>query len=143
MKPDFETCLEKKKIIPFSKGKSLINKELRTASEDLADGNFGLIHGKYKWSTIQGYYSMFHSARALLYSRGYREKSHHCLSVALMALFVEEERLEIEYVEAFRNAMLLREDADYRTSFSKYGAEIVLEKAEEFLNKAKDILGKD
>lgn len=143
MNPDFETCLEKKKIIPFSKGKSLINKELRTASEDLADGKFGLIHGKYKWSTIQGYYSMFHTARSLLYSRGYREKSHHCLSVALIALFVEEEKIEVESVEAFRNAMMLREDADYRTSFSKSGAEIVLEKAEEFLNKAQEILGKD
>jgi uncharacterized protein (UPF0332 family) len=39
--------------------------------------------------------------------------------------------------------MMLREDADYRTSFSKSGAKIVLGKAEEFLNKAKDILGKD
>ncbi len=138
----FETCLEKKKIIPFSKGKSLINKELRTASEDLADGKFGLIHEKYKLSTIQGYYSMFHSARALLYSRGYREKSHHCLYVVLMALFVEEKKLEVESVEAFRNAMILREDADYRTSFSKPGAEIVIEKAEEFFKKAKEILGK-
>jgi len=137
MNPDFKACLEKKKIIPFSKGKSLVNKELRTASEDLEDGKFGLSHGKYKWSTIQGYYSMFHTARALLYSQGYREKSHYCLSLALIALSVEKKKLEIEYVENFQNAMTLRENADYRTRFSKSGAEIVLKKAEEFINRAK------
>jgi len=143
MSPDFKSCLDKNKIISFPKGRNLVNKELRTAGEDLADGKFGLIHGKNKWSTIQGYYSMFHTARALLYSRGFREKSHHCLSVALSALFVEEKKLGVEFVESFRNAMMLREDADYRTRFSKSGAKVVLEKAEEFLNKAKEILGKD
>lgn len=143
MNPDFKLCLEKKKIVPFSKGKSLVKKELRTANDDLADGKFGLIHGKYKWSTIQGYYSMFHTARALLYSRGFREKSHHCLHVALIALFVKEKKLGVEFVESFRNAMMLREDADYRTNFSKYGAKVVLEKAEEFLNRAKELLEKE
>ena len=32
---------------------------------------------------------MFHSARALLYSKGYREKSHYYLLVAMHALFVK------------------------------------------------------
>ena len=140
MNPDFKLCLEKKKIVPFTEGKSLVNKKLRTASEDLADGKFGLIHGKYKWSTIQGYYSMFHTARALLYSRGFREKSHHCLHVALIAFSVDEKKLGVEFVESFKNAMMLREDADYRTHFSKSGAKVILEKAEEFLNKTKELL---
>jgi len=48
MNPDFKECLEKQKIIAFPKGKRLINKELRTAREDLEDGRFGLVHGKYK-----------------------------------------------------------------------------------------------
>lgn len=142
MNPDFKFCLEKNKIVPFGKARNLVDKEIRTAKEDLDDGIFGLAHGKYKWSTIQGYYSMFHTSRALLYSRGYREKSHHCLYIALIALFVEEGKLEVEYVEAFKHAMMLREDADYRTRFSKSGADIVLAKAEEFLIKAQEILGK-
>lgn len=143
MNPEFKGCLEKKKIIPFPKGKRLIKKELRTAGEDLGDGKFGFAHGKYKWSTIQGYYAMFHTARALLYSQGYREKSHYCLSIALKALFIENGKLDIEFVEAFNNAMMLREDADYRTYFSKSGAKLVLKRAEEFLEKAQEILKKD
>lgn len=38
---------------------------------------------------------------------------------------------------------MLREDADYRTHFSKSGAKVVLEKAEEFLNRAKELLEKE
>jgi hypothetical protein len=48
MNPDFESCLEKKKILTFPKGKYLVDKELRTAFEDLNDAKFGLAHKKYK-----------------------------------------------------------------------------------------------
>jgi len=85
---------------------------------------------------------MFHSARALLFSKEFREKSHYCLYAALKELFVKTDELNDEYVENFRNAMVLREDADYRTKFSKSGANAVLKKANEFLNEAKKILGK-
>lgn len=68
MNPEFKACLERGKITIFPIGKDLVAKELRTAQEDLKDGKFGLAHGRCKWSTIQGYYSMFHASRALLYS---------------------------------------------------------------------------
>jgi len=85
---------------------------------------------------------MFHTARAMLYSQGYREKSHYCLSVALRALFVEKGKLDVEFVDNFNNAMMLRENADYRTRFSKSGSKLVLQEAEEFLKKAQEILKK-
>lgn len=140
MNPDFKSCLEKKRILPFPKGKFLVEKELQTAEEDLNDARFGFAHNRYKWSTIQGDYSMFHSARALLFSKGYREKSHYCLFIALNDLLVKEGKLDVEYIEAFRNAMTLRENADYRTRFSKSGAEAVIENAEAFLNTARKII---
>jgi uncharacterized protein (UPF0332 family) len=76
---------------------------------------------------------LFHSARALLFSKEFREKSHYCLYAALKELFVKNKELDADYVEDFRNAMVLREDADYRTKFSKSGAIAVLKKANEFL----------
>lgn len=48
-----------------------------------------------------------------------------------------------ELVDAFRNAMLLRENADYRTHFSKSGSKAVIYKAGEFLETAKKILWKN
>ena len=85
MNQDFNQCLENKKIIVFPKGKELVSKELSVAQSDLADAKAGFENQRYKWSTIQAYYAMFHAARALPYSRGYREKSHYCLAVALRA----------------------------------------------------------
>ena len=140
MNPEFQRCLERKKIVPFKKGHTLVEKELRTAHEDLEIAKQGLSFEKFKWPTIQAYYSQFHSARALLYSRGYREKSHFCLLVAIKAIFVAQDLLKIEYTDAFYAGMILRENADYRSDFSKSGALAVIRNAEDFLNKATAIL---
>jgi len=44
----------------------------------------------------------------------------------------------VKFVENFNNAMMVRENADYRTRFSKSGAKLVVEKSEDFLSKARD-----
>ena len=98
MNPKFKECVEKNKIVTFPAGKRLVNKELISARKDLEDAKFGLAYGKYKWPTIQGYYAMYHAARAL------------------------------------------RENADYRSEFSKTRATEVIEKAEYFLGRATEIL---
>lgn len=108
MNPEFKQCLDSGKIISFPKGMELVSKELAVARSDLEDARAGYDDGRYKWSTIQAYYAMFHAARALIYSRGYREKSHYCLAVALRALYVEEGQLEAQLVRDLLNAMNLR-----------------------------------
>jgi len=80
---------------------------------------------------------MFHAARALVYSKGFREKSHYALLVALRELFSE---LEEETIRSFEEAMSPREEADYGLIFSEEGAREVINNAERFLEKAKEIL---
>lgn len=77
---------------------------------------------------------MFHSARALLYARNYRERSHHCLIVAIRALYVEEKLLPLHLIEGLQKAKTLRESADYYDQWSKTGVETILKVAEEFLD---------
>lgn len=74
---NFEDCLKKGKIREFSRGKVLVKKELEGAMFDLQAAEDSLRGKNYKWATIQTYYSMFHSARALLYIKNYRERSHY------------------------------------------------------------------
>jgi len=138
---EFKHCLENKKIIPFARGKNLVKKELSVAKSDLSDAKAGYENERYKWSTIQAYYAMFHAARALIYSQGYREKSHYCLAVALRALFVDEGTVDAQLVRDFLNAMNLREAADYEAGFSQSGAKAVIASAEKFIVKAIAILG--
>jgi uncharacterized protein (UPF0332 family) len=140
MNQGFKRCLESGKIIPFSSGKKLVQKELTIARSDLSDAKAGFAAQRYKWSTIQGYYAMFHAGRALVYSRGYREKSHYCLAVALQALFVDEGLMEARAARDFLNAMNLREAADYEAEFSESGAEAVIASAQRFIKKASAIL---
>lgn len=83
---------------------------------------------------------MFHTARALVYSQGYREKSHYCLVVALRALFVDEGKMDAQLVRDFLNAMNLRQAADYEAEFSQSGAKAVIASAEKFIEKAAAIL---
>lgn len=83
---------------------------------------------------------MFHAARALIYSKGYREKSHYYLLVALQALFVDKGLIEEELAKDFHTAMVLRESANYHGEFSKEGAESSIESATKFLRKTGAIL---
>lgn len=140
MNQDFKQCLQGKKIVPFPSGKKLVKKELSVARSDLLDAKAGFDNQRYKWSTIQAYYAMFHAARGLVYSRDYREKSHYCLAVALRALFVDENLLEAQTVRDFLNAMNLREPADYEAKFSESGAKAVITSAERLIRRAEHIL---
>lgn len=136
----FKECLSKGKIKKFSVVKDLVAKELKSAKDDLGSALNSFKDKSYKWATVQGYYAMFHCARALIYSKGYRERSHYCLIVAIKALFVAEGLLDIRLVEAIQTAKTLRENADYESEFSKTSAQGLLDKTEELLEKTNEIL---
>jgi len=139
----FKDCLEKKRIFRFEPAKQLVDLEIKDAEGDLCSAQEEFTGSGFKWATIKGYYSMFHSARALLYSRGYREKGHYCLYLALKEFFVLEKKLDSKMAEDFNNSMILREDADYRRQFSQETAQAVIESAKKFLKAAKEIIAKE
>ena len=140
MKITFKDCLAKKRIFRFKPAKHLIKLEIEDAESDLKSAGEEFSKSGFKWATIKGYYSMFHSARALLYSHGYREKGHYCLYLAIKELFVKEGRLDPSLAEDFNNCMILREEADYRRKFSQDGASATIESAKRFLKAVRNVL---
>lgn len=136
----FEQCIEEGKLIKIGLQSDLVKKELKSAEFDLETAQSSLSEDNHKWATVQAYYSMFHAAKALVLSKGYREKSHRCLSIALKVLFVDENILEREQFRRLRDCMNLRQDADYGFIFSEKSAEEVVGWAREFLDCAKSIL---
>lgn len=140
MNVEYEDCLKRGKIRSFSRGKGLASKELETASADLETARKSFQDKGYKWTTIQLYYSMFHSARALLYFKNLREHSHFCLIMAIRSLYVETRQLPVILVEALKKAKNLREEADYYNRWSKESCEDLLNAAQDFLNKANQII---
>ena len=140
MKITFKDCLARRKIFRFKAAGYLVNLEVEDAESDLESAQEEFQKSGFKWATVKSYYSMFHSARALLYSRGYREKGHYCLYLAIKELFVKEKILDPQSAEDFNNSMILREEADYRRKFSKESASATIEGAKRFLKITKDIL---
>ncbi len=133
----FEECVRTGKLKPSQDAKVMVEKELRAAAGDLNDALQGLAGGRWKWSTIQAYYVMFHAARALIYNHGYREKSHYCLRIAVEYLYSE---IPSQMIEDFQTAKIMRENADYEENFSDIGAQKIVRSAEGFLKFAKNVL---
>lgn len=139
---DFQECLAKGKIKVFADASKSVSKQLGIAASDLNEAREGLLKERWKWSTIQAYYSMFHTARALLFAKGFREKSHRCLRIAVAHLYAHEGDVFQRMIENFELAKQLREHADYADDFSENGARKLIVSAEKWLEIAKSITGR-
>ncbi len=138
LSPEFLNLLEERKLMRIRRDRKLVLKEISAAKADLKDAKESIKRRKFKWATIQGYYSMFHSARALLFEKGYREKSHYALLIGIRELYQNE--IEHSLIREFEHGMYLRQEADYGLKFSETGALDVIETAEKLLKKARAIL---
>jgi uncharacterized protein (UPF0332 family) len=119
----------------------LLKKEIDESEYDLKRAKLALEDHDFKWAIIKSYYSMFHAAKAFLFSLGLREKRHFVVGIILEKLATEG-KLEFKFVNDFKGAMLAREDADYRYAHTEETAEYLIDVAEEFLNKMKELLRK-
>ena len=139
MANDFDDCMKTGAIRSYSASKDEVIKEFGQADNDLIRAKDTMEAGDHKWSTIQAYYSMFHAARAILLSSGYREKSHKCVLFFLERL-VDEGRLEPHFARELKAAMFLREEADYESTYSERSARDTVENASAFIIQMKKLL---
>ena len=136
--PGLRSLLRERKIIRSRISRGMVLKELEASKNDLGAARKSRDEEDYKWATVQAHYSIFHAAKALLYSKGFREKSHRGLLAALRQLYPRE--IPGSMLDDFREAMELRESADYGLVWSDESATNVLDTAEAFLHKVKSIL---
>jgi uncharacterized protein (UPF0332 family) len=136
---DIHECFEKGYLRKIKPDKELLAKELKESNDDLKTAGENLENGKHKWSIVVGYYSMFHAARALLFSLGYREKKHFAISVVLEELS-KKGLLESKYLNYFSSAMEAREGADYSYKYSEDKAEEILEYAQKFVAEMENLI---
>jgi uncharacterized protein (UPF0332 family) len=137
---DFERCIKERRLVKIKPSKEIIQKEVESSEYDLERAKNSLEEGDFKWAAVQSYYSMFHAAKALVLKKGYREKSHFCLIIALRELYVKEDKLDSEMVENFELCMSLRHEADYGLTYHQESAETALKYAEEFLDEALNLI---
>ena len=98
----------------------------------------------YQSSVLSSYLAMFHSARAILFRDGYREKSHYCVARYLEENYVKKGMLESKWVELLDHYRDLRHVSQYSVEnfATMEEAENALETAKEFLERMKKLLEK-
>lgn len=107
-----------------------VKREIDEAKNDLESAKISLIETNYKWAIIQGYYSLFHAFKSLLYSAGYEEKSHECVIIAVEELFTDTGKLHLSIISNIRNAKSAREAADYGCTYGVNAAQGIIRDAE-------------
>ena len=137
---EFERCLKERRILKIAASNEMIKKEIEGAKYDLLSAEESIHDEDYKWASVQAYYSMFHAAKALVLKKGYREKSHFCLLIALKELYVKPKELDLEFTDNFEMSMDIRHEADYALLFDEERAKIAIENARKFLEKALALL---
>jgi len=136
---DIRECLKKGYLMRVRPDKKLVEKELGESRYDFDKAADNLKKGDYKWSIIAGYYAMFHAARALLFSLGYKEKRHFAINIVLEELSMKG-MLESRHINYFSSAMEAREGADYSYKYSEERAEELMEYAEKFISEMKKLI---
>ena len=77
---NLKECEAEKLIKRDSRARERIPISLSTAERFLHSAEKNLEINEYEMVELAAYNSAFHSARALLFSKGYTERSHSCLS---------------------------------------------------------------
>lgn len=137
---EFERCIKERRIMKIKASKEMIEKEISSANYDLESSRESLHDKDYKWASVQAYYSMFHATKALVFDKGFRERSHHCLNVALIELYVKTGKMDPELSDTLELCMHLRHDADYGSIYDKESAQTAIRYAEQFLAETKKLL---
>jgi len=118
---------------------NLIAKEIAEADSDLQQAERSLTQNNFKWAIIQSYYSMFHAAKAVLFSMGLREKKHFAVTSVLEILSTDG-KLEARFVNEFAGTQHDREEADYHYHHNKSSSENALSAAQDFVKRMKSLL---
>jgi uncharacterized protein (UPF0332 family) len=131
---------KKGNIVQICIDNELIEKEIREARYDLESAENSITARNYKWAIIQSYYSMFHAFRGLLFSRGYKEKSHSGLKFAIKTLFVNYGVISDDIFLDFDFAMKAREMADYSYIYNEKIALNMLESNKKLIGEVENLL---
>ena len=130
----FEECLERGLIKSDPQASRRIESSLEAAGRFLRSAERNLEIEEYEMAEIAAYNRTFHSARSLLFARGYVERSHYCLGIALRSLYggkivdllktLDKLRLSRHNV-LYGGALVGREEAEFVIKFAKEFFDVV------------------
>lgn len=131
----FEECIDKGLIKKDLSASERVESSLMIAERFLRSSRRNLEINEYEMAEIAAYNSAFHAGRALLFAKGYTERSHFCLGVALKGLY---RGIILDLLNVFDKIRLSRHNVQYGGDLVREDeAAFVIEFAQDFLDAAK------
>jgi len=138
----FQDCLSRRGVVKRPAGRETVEREFAEAKGDLESAKKSLLESDFKWTIIKAYYSMFHACKSLLFSAGYVEKNHECLSATIEELFTDRGLLPSTIISDLRRAKIVREAADYGLTYGEASAKGTVQDAEQIFEVVSSYLAK-
>jgi uncharacterized protein (UPF0332 family) len=130
-----EECIDKGLIKKDLLASERVESSLMIAERFLRSSRRNLEINEYEMAEIAAYNSAFHAGRALLFAKGYTERSHFCLGVALKGLY---RGIILDLLNVFDKIRLSRHNVQYGGELVREDeAAFVIEFAQNFLDVAK------
>ena len=137
---NFKECLDKGLLKKNSSAPSRVVKSIEIAERFLTASRNTLEIEEYEMAEIASYNSIFHAARSLLFKKGYIERSHLCVILAIKELYVGDHELSA-LINTFDKIRISRHNIQYGGIIvNKDEAQFVFEFAQRFLGTIKMIL---
>lgn len=142
LKPDAQNCFNKGLLRRIPPSKEKAEGSIATAQKWLEEAEKNLKSKAYQSSVLSSYLAMFHSARAILFRDGVREKSHYCIARYLEEYYAKKKIIEMKWIDLLDHYRELRHNSQYTIDFfaTQKDAENALQKIKEFVERIKSIL---
>ncbi len=144
--------ISKKQIKTIQENKELVSSHLKKARHNLEFYKLNKEHHKFNdWLIVTLYYSLYHSALALITNRNYSSKNHYATILVLIkeysitkdeAKLLNELSINKEDAELYTNLKDDRHDASYATNikFSQKTIGYYENKVLDFINKTEELI---
>lgn len=143
MRMNLSDLLKKDLVEKFESDKDQIKNEIDGARKNLDSAHNMLKIHESDWAHTAAYTAMLHAGRALMFSKGYRPRGHdHHVAVVDFTEAVFSAKIPKEVHESFSRGRKRRNEFMYDKAdvITPEQAENIVEKAEIFVSKAKEIL---
>ena len=134
----FEKGLLKKDIVQ----KDLAKKSVKQSEFFLGETQDLIEINKNQMAVISLYNAFFHISRALLYNEGVKERSHYCIARYIEEEYVNKEKLNVKFLNAYESMMSVRHNVQYSTEIIEIDLDFneFIDICHEYINKVSELL---
>jgi uncharacterized protein (UPF0332 family) len=142
MKKALKDCFEEGLLKKTEPNQKLSEQSILQAEHFLLEADKAIDAGLKDLALIALYNCLFHSARAILFRDGIKERSHYCLSKYIEEKYKEKEFFTLKQTIILDSLREKRNEIQYSVKKTKITENLdeIYNEAEEFLERTKEIL---